>query len=246
MSVRKPVYSTSIDYPETDGKPMAETDVPAHLMMDLRFALDSFFRDEPDVYVSGNLLIYYVEGDPKKRVAPDVFVVRGVSRGPRRIYKLWEEGRPPEVVVELSSRQTWREDLHVKWQLYAQLGVREYFIFDPEYDYLPEPLVGYRLEEGGYAPLEVTGGRVRSEVLGLELVDTGETLRLCDPRTGQFLPTGLEEAAARQQAEEAHRAEAAARQRAEEARQQAEAEVARLRAELKRLRPPTPSKSKPE
>lgn len=223
MSVRKPAQATVIEYPATDGKPMAETDIHAELMIDLRLALTNFFRDKPDVYVSGDLLLYYVEGDPRKRVAPDVFVVRGVSKGPRRIYKLWEEGRPPEVVFELSSRQTWREDLQAKWRLYEQLGVKEYFIFDPEYDYLDEPLVGYRLEGDRYVDLEVIDGRVASEVLGLELVDTGETLRLYDPRIGQFLPTPMEEAAL-------HRAET-------EARQQAETEVARLREELARLRP---------
>ena len=222
MSVRKPIHVLDIEYPETDGKPMAETDVHRQLLTDLIFTLTNFFRDEPDVYVSGDLLLYYVEGDPKKRVAPDVFVVRGVSKRQRRIYKLWEEGRPPDVVIELSSRQTWREDLQVKWRLYEQLGVQEYFIFDPEYDYLDEALVGYRLEDGQYLPLEVKDKRVRSEVLGLELVDTGETLRLFDPQTGQFLPTAMEEAAA-------HRAEA-------EARRQAEAEAARLREELARLR----------
>ena len=215
MSVRKPIHMLDIEYPETDGKPMAETDVHRQLLTDLIFTLTNFFRDEPDVYVSGDLLLYYVEGDPKKRVAPDVFVVRGVSKRQRRIYKLWEEGRPPDVVIELSSRQTWREDLQVKWRLYEQLGVQEYFIFDPEYDYLDEALVAYRLEDGQYLPLEVKDKRVRSEVLGLELVDTGETLRLFDPQTGQFLPTAMEEA---------------------EARRQAEAEAARLREELARLR----------
>lgn len=208
---------------------MAETDVHRQLLTDLVFTLSDFFRDESDVYVSGDLLLYYVEGDPRKRVAPDVFVVRGVSKGPRRIYKLWEEGHAPSVVIELSSRQTWREDLQAKWRLYSELGVGEYFIFDPEYDYLDEALVGYRLEEDQYVDLEVIDGRVRSEVLGLELVDTGETLRLYDPRTGQFLPTPMEEAALRRVETEARRAET-------EARQRAEAEAARLREELARLR----------
>jgi Uma2 family endonuclease len=230
MSVRHPIRTPAIDYPETDGQPMAETDVQAQLMMNLRFALANYFRDEPDVYVSSNLLIYYVEGEPKKRVAPDVFVVRGVPKGDRRIYKLWEEGRAPAVVIELSSRQTWREDLQLKWRLYEQLGVREYFIFDPEYDYLDEALVGYRLKDGSYEPLEIQDGRARSEALGLELVDTGETLRLWDPRARHFLPTPAEEAAA-------HRAEA-------EARRRAEAEAAQLRAELERLRRSSSSKRK--
>ncbi|HWQ34546.1 MAG TPA: Uma2 family endonuclease [Blastocatellia bacterium] len=186
--MRNPLQALPTIYPERDGKPMAETDFHAQLLIDLRVTLDNYFRDQPDVYVSGNLLIYYVEGNPKKRVAPDVFVVRGVPKGQRRIYKLWEEGVMPQFIIELTSRQTWREDLQEKWRLYEQLGVQEYFIFDPEYDYLEESLVGYRLENGQYTALEAQERRLRSEVLNLELVDTGETLRLFDPGTQKFLP----------------------------------------------------------
>jgi Uma2 family endonuclease len=201
---------------------MAETDIHRDLMSELIAQLKTFFQDEPNVYVSGNLLLYYVEGNPRQSVSPDIFVVRGISKAPRRIYKLWEEGRAPDVVIEMSSRSTWEEDLHRKWQLYQRLGVREYYIFDPEYDYLPQPLLAYRLVENEFEPVEVSEGRVRSEALGLELVDTGETLRLFDPRTGQFLLTQRETEVARQ-------AEAEARRRAEE-------EAARLREELEQLR----------
>jgi Uma2 family endonuclease len=196
--MRNPLQILETIYPERDGKPMAETDVHRWLLSDLVFTLDNHFRDQPEVYVSGNLLIYYVEGNSKKRVAPDVFVVCGVSKVQRRIYKLWEEGVMPQFVIELTSRQTWREDLQEKWRLCEQLGVQEYFIFDPEYDYLDDPLVGYRLENGQYASLEAQEQRLRSEVLGLELVDTGETLRLFDPRAGRFLPDAKEAAAAQQ------------------------------------------------
>lgn len=196
-------------YPESDGKPMAETDIHAQCLIDLRTALDNYFRNDPNVYVSGNLLVYYVEGNPAKCFAPDVFVVRGVPKGQRRIYKLWEEGVAPQIVIELTSRKTWREDLQTKWRLYEELGVQEYFIFDPEYDYLDDPLVGYRLEDGKYVALEVNDQRINSEVLGLELVDTGETLRLFDPATDQFLPNAGESAAAYQelQAAQKHTAE---------------------------------------
>jgi Uma2 family endonuclease len=221
MSLAKHDQALTIHYPETDGKPMAETDVHRKLMAELISELEKFFQNAPDVYVSGNLLLYYVQGDPSKRVAPDVFVVHGVGKGDRRVYKLWEEGHAPDVVFEISSRETWGEDLQKKWKLYERLGVTEYFIFDPEYDYLVEPLIGYRLEEGQYVQLEVKQGRVPSEVLGLELVDTGETLRLYDPQADRFLPTPAEEA-------EALRSEV-------EARQQAEAEVARLRQQLEQL-----------
>lgn len=192
MSLRKEDRLFTIDYPESDGKPMAETDVHYRLMTDLRFELEQFFRDDSDVYVSGNILIYYVEGNPKKRIAPDVLVVRGVPKGDRRIYKLWEEGHAPDVVFEISSRQTWREDLNTKWRLYEELGVKEYFIFDPEYDYLVEPLIAWRLESDRYEAVEVIEGAVKSEVLDLEVVNTGETLRLRNLLTGLFLRTPLE------------------------------------------------------
>ena len=107
MSLRK--RDVAIEYPETDGEPVAETDVHIQLMFDLRAALQTFFRDAPEVYIASNLFIYYLEGNPGKRVAPDVFVVRGVSKEPRRIYKLWEEsgyfqpeaGRPWAEVVTM-------------------------------------------------------------------------------------------------------------------------------------------------
>lgn len=183
--------STTI-YPESDGKPMAETDIHRNLLADLVFTLDNHFQTQSDVYVSGNLLVYYVEGNPAKCFAPDVFVVRGVPKGQRRIYKLWEEGVAPQIVIELTSRKTWREDLQIKWRLYEELDVQEYFIFDPGYDYLDEPLVGFRLENGRYVELEIKDRRVKSEVLNLELVDTGKTLRLFDPSANQFLPTPQE------------------------------------------------------
>src|SRR5262245_28054280 len=209
MSLPEAMLAPTIIYPESDGQPMAETDKHRDLMNALIEALKGHFANDPQVYVSGNLLLYYVKGKPAKRVAPDVFVVRGVPKGDRRIYKLWEEGAPPGIVIEISSRQTWREDWYTKLRLYEKLGVQEYFIFDPEYDYLPDPLIGWRLEEGEYAPVEVVEGKVMSEVLGLELVDTGETLRLLNPQTGQYLQTPTE----------------------------AMAEVARLREELARVRP---------
>jgi Uma2 family endonuclease len=162
MSLRKEEIAATIEYPSSDGEPMAETDIHIKLMMNLRFTLSQFFRNQADVYVGSNLLIYYVEGDTRKRVAPDVFVVRGVGKHDRRVYKLWEEGRAPDVIIELSSRQTWGEDLQKKWRLYEQLGVKEYYIFDPEYDYLPSPLLAYKLREGQFDQIEVENDRAAS------------------------------------------------------------------------------------
>ena len=120
-----------VDYPEADGKPMAETDVHRQAMLDTIATLSDFFRDRPDVYVAGNLLLYYEAGNPAASVAPDVFVVFGVAKGLRRTYKVWEEGRAPAAVIEFTSRATALEDQGNKRVLYAWLGVGEYFLCDP-------------------------------------------------------------------------------------------------------------------
>ena len=209
-----------VDYPETDGKPMAETDVHIDALLYLREALKDYFRDAPQVYVAGNMLLYYEEGNPAACVAPDVFVVQGVAKRERRTYKLWEEGQPPAVVFEITSRGSRLEDLGTKRVVYAMLGVREYFLYDPLGEYLRPPLQGYRLQEGEYQRLLPGGeGELVSQVLGVELRVEAGRLRVIDPAR---LLTPAEAQAAR-------RAEAAARRAAE-------AELERLRAELARLR----------
>ena len=193
--------AAAIYYPETDGKPMGETDFHIKLIIDISEALQNYFVRQSDVYVSRDLLLYYEPDNTRKFVVPDIFVVRGVSKGTRRTYKLWEEGRPPGVVIEISSRDTKNVDLNSKRDLYEQIGVAEYYVFDPEYRYIKPPFRAWRLSGGRYVEIAVINGRVRSDELGLELVDTGLTLRLFNPARGEFLLTPEEEAAARQQAE---------------------------------------------
>ncbi len=224
----------AVTYPETDGRPMAETDEHASLLIYLREGLRDRFRDDPQVYVAGNLLVYYEEGNPKASVAPDVFVVFGVSAHERRIYKVWEEGKGPDVVIELTSLSTRDEDLGQKRVLYERLGVREYFIFDPFAEHLSPPLVGFVREGEWFAPMAVEpldgGWRVRSELLGVELqalpAEEGRwELRVVDAVTGEKMLTPLE-------AQEKARREAEARRRAEERLRELEEELARLRARL--------------
>lgn len=192
MSARQKDLLRHIDYPESDGKPMAETDKHRKMMNALIETLETHFAEAPEVYVSGNLMCYYVEGDPTKSVSPDVFVVRGVAKQERRVYKFWEE-KAPCVVIEVSSRKTKNEDLQWKKQLYAWLGVEEYFIFDPEYKLKP-PLRAFRLRGKELVEEVVSNNRVMSTELGLELVNDGKTLRLFNPATGEFLRTPAEEA----------------------------------------------------
>ncbi|MBM3223305.1 MAG: Uma2 family endonuclease [Candidatus Tectomicrobia bacterium] len=220
-------------YPERDGKPMGETDVHIDAVIYLREALKYHFRTAPQIYVAGNLLLYYEEHNPAVSIAPDVMVVHGVPKHERRTYKLWEEGQPPSVVFEVTSRSSRVEDVGTKRAIYAMLGVQEYFIYDPFGEYLRPPLQGYRLEGDDYQHLAPTGvGQLTSHRLGLDLRLEAGRLRLVDATTGERLFTHEEAQNARQQAEaRIAQAEARAAQEAA-ARQAAEAELQRLRALL--------------
>ncbi len=221
--------NTDIDYPESDGKPMAESDYQRPYIAYGTEILNIYFADQPNVYVSGNILIYYEEGNPKASVAPDVFVVLNRPKGKRRSYKVWQEDNQyPDFILEITSKSTVSEDQGIKRGLYAFWGVSEYFQYDPSADYLDPSLQGYQLIDGNYFPLPATtlpNGNlsITSAVLGLELhLEQGE-LRFYNPVTGEKLLTHAEAEAARQAAETARQAAEAARQAAEAARQAAEA-----------------------
>jgi Uma2 family endonuclease len=229
------IASPIIEYPESDGKPVGETDVHRREILHTIETLERHFRDAPDIYVSGNLMFYYEEGNPSAVVSPDVFVVKGVRKGLRRTYKLWEEGVAPCVVIEMTSRSTRLEDKGNKRALYALLGVREYFLFDPLGEYLKPPLQGFTLVDGEYAalPVESDGGIISRE-LGLKLCRDETVLRLFDLASGrevvrtEDLSDVLQQTLARvQQTEEQAQREADARRLAEE--------QARLAAEQARL-----------
>ncbi|MBI4675677.1 MAG: Uma2 family endonuclease [Chloroflexi bacterium] len=228
---------TMVEYPESDGKPMAETMKHILVITYLLNVLMAWFRDRADMYVGGNNLIYYVEGFPKKFFAPDVYLIPGLDKTPRRVLKLWEIKRAPAVIFEITSRATWEDDLGDKMELYAQLGVREYFVYDVEHEELEPPLRGFRLAGFEYEPMQPDpDGRIYSAELQLQLQEIDGTLRLINPRTGEILKTYTESEEARQEAEElAHEAGIRADQEYQ-ARLEAEAEAARLRAELEKLR----------
>jgi Uma2 family endonuclease len=233
-TVTQPILVPDNGYPSGDGKPMAETDWHRILMVALIQTLEAFYAADPLTYVSGNLLLFYVRGNRRRHLSPDVFVVKGVSKGLRTNYLTWEEGKGPDLVIELTSSSTRHEDLHRKYQLYQNLlRVPEYFLFDPRDDYLEPRLQGHRLRRGRYAPIRPVRGRLPSGVLGLHLEGHGEALRLYDPATGRWLPTPAE---VQEQTAAALRQERAARRREAAARRRAEAETERLRRELDELR----------
>jgi Uma2 family endonuclease len=216
-----------VDYPTGDGKPMAETDVHRDLMVDLIQTLEARHAADPDVYVSGNILLFHEEGNGRRHVSPDVLFVRGIEKKRRENYLAWLEGKYPDLVIELTSGSTRSVDTRKKFALYRDvLRVPEYIMFDPFEDYLWPSMVGYRLVEGRYDVIGWVDGRLPSEVLGLHFERDGSALRLYDPATGRRLPT-IKEMASKAEAE---------RLRAE----QAEAEIAQLRRELEALRRQAP------
>ena len=212
-------------YPESDGEPMAET--PKHLqaMTDCMDVLRSHFRRFTDVYIGGNMMMYYEEGNPRKSISPDVFMVRGLSKKEIRTYKTWEQPPTLDFVLEVASPSTYTRDFNEKMEIYAKiLRVKAYCIYDPYHEIDPY-FVGFRLVGETYEEIPFVNGRIPLEVLGLELGEHEGALRLYDPVKSAWLFTSQERVAQ----------ESLARQAAESRAQHAEAELEKLRAALQRL-----------
>ncbi len=200
----------AVVYPDSDDEPMAEDQLQADAIRAAYSALEEHFRYAPDrPLLAGNLLLYYVEGDPTLSVAPHAMVVFGVSTHSRANYKLWDEGKAPDFILEVSSTlsrqryRTWKADL------YASLGVREYFLFDPgdledAKDGLDGDLLGYRLRGKHYVECgrsQSRGRELESETLGLLVRPVGKLVRFRDRQTGEELLHAGEFLAARRKAE---------------------------------------------
>ena len=182
-----------IEYPSSDGEPMAESDITRDFMIDGLKTLEAYFENRSDVYVSANSFIYYERGNNKASVSPDVYVVFGVRKRKRPSYKVWEEGEiTPDFALEITSETTQEKDQKLKPAIYRKLGVKEYFQYDPSGDYLNPILQGVRLVDGDYQPItgEVVSSSdisLYSETLGLELCLVYGDLRFRDPQTGELL-----------------------------------------------------------
>ena len=168
---------------------MGETDYQHLQISILEQMLRLFLMGKKDVYLASDLIVYYEEGNANRRFAPDLMICFGAENKKRRTYKLWEEKVVPQVVIEVVSKETWQKDVTTKRRLYERLGVKEYYIIDPEYKYLPSPLFAYRLEFGELVRQAINDERIFSHLLGLEFVDTGADFRFYNPETNEFLPT---------------------------------------------------------
>jgi Uma2 family endonuclease len=212
-----------IEYPTSDGEPMAETPHHRLVMTDLIQGFENLYAEDENVWVGGNCFFCYREGDPEAAVAPDVLVVKGVAKNSgRRNYLLWEERRVPSLVMEVTSRKTRRQDGEKK-NLYEWLGVEEYFRFDPFEEYLKPKFQGFRLENGVYRPIPAgMGGALESRATGVTMRPEGERVRLTITTTGERLLWNDEQEAARKAAEAHAAEEREARQAAESHAKQAE------------------------
>lgn len=210
-------------YPEEDGKPMAASDLHRHQLFWTLEALEAHFSTDPSAYVSGDILMYYVEGSPNISISPDVLVAFGLGKKFRRTYLVWEEGKAPDFVMEFSSKNTFNKDLTDKMQIYASLNIKDYFLYDAEALYLPTQLMGFELVDGIYVevPSDEKGG-IHSSSLNLEFHLRDEGLGIYDPAASNWVQTRAEASEARA-AHEAARAD------------NAEAEVAQLREQIARL-----------
>ena len=209
-----------IYYPEEDGLPMAASDYHLRLLIWTLQALEAHFAHKPDVYISGDILMYYREGDPRKSISPDVLVCFGINPKLRKTYKVWEEGKAPDFVMEFSSDSTYEKDLNEKMDVYASLDIQDYFLYDAEGLYLPTPLMGFTLVDGHYVeiPSDDEGG-IRSSALDLDFRLQDGEIRIYDPVADEWILT---------RAEQTEIAEARA--------EKAEAENALLREEIARLK----------
>ncbi|MCU0565081.1 MAG: Uma2 family endonuclease [Oculatellaceae cyanobacterium Prado106] len=219
---------TEVVYPSSDGEPLAETSVHIDAIIHAVVALRNYLEGQQAIVLADQFL-YYVQGFPKFRVAPDIMVVFNVPPGARDNYKVWEEGQVPAVIFEMTSAGTQERDEGTKKDLYESLDIPEYWQFDPKGEWIPEKLRGYRLQAGLYVP--ITDGRsdplklrltVEESLIGFYREDTGEKLLASD----ELIQALRQETLARQEAEALLEQE---RERAERERSRADRLAAKLR-----------------
>lgn len=215
-----------IECPGSAGEQFGGIGIHAQARLDLLNSLRSCFSSRSDIYAAADMSLYHQEGKPQVRTAPDLMVIKGVPNQEQRISETWDGGVMPCTIFEITSRSTFLEDTIEKALLYAQLGVAEYFLFDPEGNYFDERFIGYRLEDGLYeAIIADANGAITSEELGLTFRPEGCLLRVSAPIIGEQIST-IDEVISMAKQEAARAEQEAARAAA------AEAEVARLKALL--------------
>ncbi|MCW5314792.1 Uma2 family endonuclease [Nostoc sp. KVJ3] len=182
MTTTIKIVNPNIEYPSSDGEPLAESYLHLYAILTTLEVIKQYLAGRQATVLADQFL-YYAQGFPKLRVAPDVMVIFDVPPGGRDSYKVWEEGQVPQVVFEMTSQGTQKQDQEQKKNLYEQLGILEYWLFDPKGEWIEEKLRGYRLEDEAYQLItdgisQPLGLRVavEGELLGFYRLDTGEKL----------------------------------------------------------------------
>jgi Uma2 family endonuclease len=183
LSLASPSETADIFYPSSDGEPLAETQQHVLAIL-MALALLRLYLQEQQAVVFADQFFYYIEKKPKARVAPDVMIVFDIPKKLYANYKLWEGKQTPAIIFEVTSAGTKETDWGFKKTLYEQLGVTEYWLFDPYGEWITEQLQGYRLnEEGIYKPIadncsEVLQLKLQAEdyLIGFYRLDNGEKL----------------------------------------------------------------------
>jgi Uma2 family endonuclease len=213
-----------VEYPDSDGQPMSDNTLQFQWIVTLQTNLDILFKDDPTVFVAGDLLWYAVQGKPEVRAAPDALVAFGRPKGYRGSYKQWEEGGiAPQVVFEVLSPGNRPDEMARKLQFYDTYGVEEYYLYDPD----NVMLTGWRRVGPSLQPIPVMHNWV-SPRLKTHFDLSGPELVIYDPKGQKFL-TVLEREQQRERAEQQVRDERLQREKAEQ-----QAEETRKRVEQER------------
>jgi hypothetical protein len=211
MTTSLPQADLATFYPSGDGEPLAESYDHLCAIIAILEVLKVYLGGQ-QAMVLANQFLYYVQGSPKQRVAPDVMVIFNVEPGGRDNYKIWEEGEVPSVIFEVTSPSTRSQDEQEKKDLYQELGVLEYWQFDPRNEWIPGQLRGYRLQDSGsYGLIEDSCSQclnlrlaVEDKLLIFYRLDNGD--RLLPP--GELADALQGERASRQEAEQERAVEA--------------------------------------
>lgn len=191
------IVTPPIHYPAGDGQPVAETFDHLYVIL-ITIEVLRQYLEAAQACVMGNQYLYYSQGYPRLRCAPDVMVIFGIEPRSRDNYKIWEEGEVPRVVFEMTSAGTKDQDEGFKKDLYEQLGVEEYWQFDPKQEWIANQLRGYRLLNDVYVPIADNV----SIALGLRFEATGAMISFYRLDNGEklLIPVELRAQAERLQA----------------------------------------------
>lgn len=206
-------------YAEEREDDTGETSIHISLIADLLKTLKLFFKNRENVFLSANMNLYYEKGNSRRWYAPDLLVAFGVPNVERSSYLLWREEIFPQVIIEIASEKTWRNDIDEKLRMYEEHGAEEYYVLDSEFAFLPAPLMAFRRQGKNLVEINVVDDKIFSPRLELEIVRTENTFRLFNPKTNEFLLTLEESEEKRRQIE-----------------LEAKLEIEKLKAEIERLK----------